>query len=545
MSSLAHVEHHDAIVIGAGITGIYQVHALRKIGLDVKGYEAGSDVGGTWYWNRYPGCRLDTESYAYGYFGLTGILPGWEWSERFASQAELLQYVNQAADAMDVRPCYQFNTRLLKAQYKEAGNRWQLELDDGTRASCTFLISAVGPLSATRIPDIQGAESFRGESFHSSRWPRNEEGTPAGVDFTGKRVGVIGTGATGVQVIPIVAETAAKLHVFQRTPNWCIPLGNGSLTPQLIQELRGDPGRFLEFLKTTETAFPYRRGSKKAVEVESNERQALFESLYAMPGYALWLASYRDLLTNKVSNDYMATFVANKIRDRVKDQAVAELLIPKNHAFGTRRVPMETNYYESYNQANVELVDIGGTPIDCITPDGIQVGGREIKLDVLIYATGFDGVTGALDRIDIRGRDDVALKTTWEDGPVTYLGLQTRGFPNFFTLVGAHNGASFCNIGVCGALQVEWVTEMLAHMRGRGLVLSEPAAQYQDEWTQHVYEVYAKTLLAESDAWWVKTTKNADGSTTRRALIYVGGAPEYRARCAEVAANGYEGFVLA
>jgi cation diffusion facilitator CzcD-associated flavoprotein CzcO len=545
MSNELHVPHHDAIVIGAGITGIYQVYSLRNIGLDVKGYEAGSDVGGTWYWNRYPGCRLDTESYAYGYFGLKGILPDWEWKERFASQPELLQYASRSADAMDVRRCYQFNTRVVKAAYDESTNQWNLDLDDGTRSSCTFLISAVGPLSATRMPTIPGAESFAGESFHSSRWPRNEDGTPASVDFAGKRVGVIGTGATGVQIIPIVAETAAQLHVLQRTPNWCIPLGNGPLTPQLMRELRGDPARFLEFLKTTETAFPYRRGSKKAAEVTSDERKALFESLYAMPGYALWLSSYRDLLTNRVSNDYMATFVADKIRARVNDPEVAEKLVPKSHAFGTRRVPMETNYYEVYNQENVELVDIGESPIERITPNGIQVGGRQIELDVLIYATGFDGVTGALDRIDIRGRGDVALKTMWGDGPVTYLGLQTRGFPNFFTLVGAHNGASFCNIGVCSALQVEWLTEMLAYMRERRLTLSEPAAQYQDEWTNHVYEVYAKTLLSESDAWWVKTTTNADGTTTRRALIYVGGAPEYRARCADVASKGYEGFVLA
>lgn len=545
MSNQVRVSHHDAIVIGAGITGIYQVHGLRELGMDVKGYEAGSDVGGTWYWNRYPGCRLDTESYAYGYFGLNGVLPDWQWKERFASQPELLKYVGRAADAMDVRRFYQFNTRVLSAHYDEAANRWLLGLDDGSQASCTFLISAVGPLSATRMPDIPGVESFEGESFHSSRWPRDEEGNPIGFDVSGKRVGVIGTGATGVQILPIVAASAEKLHVFQRTPNWCIPLGNGPLTPELIQRLRGDPAAFLEFLKSTETAFPYRRGAKKAGEDTESDRQNFFESLYAMPGYALWLSSYRDLLTNKVSNEYLANFVADKIRERVKDPKVAEKLIPKNHAFGTRRVPMETNYYEIYNQDNVELVDISEAPIEKITPQGIQVGGRQIDLDVLIYATGFDGVTGALDRIDIRGRGGVALKSAWGEGPVTYLGLQTRGFPNFFTLVGAHNGASFCNIGVCGALQVEWVTEMLGYMRAQRLTSSEPAAEYQDQWTQHVYEVYAKTLLAHSDAWWVKTTKNPDGTLTRRALIYVGGAPEYRERCAEVAAKGYQGFELA
>ena len=251
MSNAVHGSHHDAIVIGAGITGIYQVYSLLKLGMNVKGYEAGSDVGGTWYWNRDPGCRLDTESYAYGDFSLNSILPDWQWKERFASQPELLQYVRRAADSMGVRPHYQFNTRVLSAHYDEAANLWRLGLDDGTQATCTFLISAVGPLSATRMPNIPGVESFRGKSFHSSRWPRNENGGPAGVDFTGKRVGVIGTGATGVQIIAVVAQTAASLHIFQRTPNWCIPMGNGPLTPELMQELLGDPSSFLDFLKTT------------------------------------------------------------------------------------------------------------------------------------------------------------------------------------------------------------------------------------------------------------------------------------------------------
>lgn len=543
MSSDVH-DHFDAVVIGAGITGIYQTHLLLKLGMTVKGYEAGSDVGGTWYWNRYPGARLDTESYAYGYFALNGILPDWNWKERFASQPELLQYVGRAADAMDVRKHYQFNTRVKQAAFDAQENVWVLTLEDGTRSTCTFLISAVGPLSATRMPSIEGINNFKGESFHSSRWPRDSQGVPVGIEFTGKRVGVIGTGATGVQIIPIAAQTAAELHVFQRTPNWCIPLGNGPLTPELTEQLRGDPAAFMEFLKTTDTAFPYRRGTQKAVEASAEDRRALFESLYAMPGYALWLSSYRDLLTNKTSNQYMADFVASKIRSRVKDQALAEKLVPKNHGFGTRRVPMETNYYEVYNQDNVELVDISETPIERITPTGIQVGGRHIELDVLVFATGFDGVTGALDRIDIRGSDGVSLKETWSDGPVTYLGLQSRGFPNFFTLVGAHNGASFCNIGVCSALQVEWVTEMIAHMRRNGFTFSEPTELHQQQWTEHVYEVYAKTLLADADAWWVKTSKNPDGSTTRRALIYVGGAPEYRERCANVASKGYEGFEL-
>ncbi|MBT2304867.1 NAD(P)/FAD-dependent oxidoreductase [Variovorax paradoxus] len=536
---------HDVIVIGAGITGMYQVYLLHNAGLRVQGYEAGSDVGGTWYWNRYPGCRLDTESYAYGYFELKGILPDWQWSERFASQPELLRYAKRAADTMGIRPAFRFNTRVEAAHFDELGNIWRLRLDDGSETSCRFLVSAVGPLSATRMPNIPGIDSFQGVSFHTSRWPRGEDEGPRDVDFTGKRVGIIGTGATGVQIIPIVAAQASKLHVFQRTANWCIPLANHALTPELIEELRGDPEAFVDFLKTTETAFPYRRSRKKAIDATPLEREALFESLYPMPGYGLWLGAYRDLLTNKVSNDFMVEFVTRKIRERVKDSRIAEKLIPSDHAFGTRRVPMETNYYEIYNQDNVELVDVRQTPIERVTPKGMQVGDREIELDVLIYATGFDGVTGALDRIDIRGRGGIALKEAWADGPSTYLGVQARGFPNFFTLVGAHNGASFCNIGVCGALQVEWVTEMLVYMRDNRLTSSEPVPHYEEDWTRHVYDVYAQTLLADTDAWWVRTTRNPDGSIRRRALIYVGGAPDYRERCAKVAANGYEGFALA
>lgn len=532
----------DAIVIGAGITGMYQIHKLVKEGFRVKGYEAGSDVGGTWYWNRYPGCRLDTESYAYGYFTLNGILPDWKWSERFASQPELLRYAQCAADAMGVRPHIQFNTKVESAHYDETADIWRLKVDDGSETTCRFLISAVGPLSATRLPNIPGIESFEGLSFHSSRWPRDEAHAKS---FSGKRVGVIGTGATGVQIIPIVAGQAEQLYVFQRTPNWCIPLSNHPLSEEVLKELRGDPELFLDFLKTTDTAFPYRRSSKKAIEATPEERQDLFESLYPMPGYGLWLAAYRDLLTNKVSNGYMSEFVANKIRERVKDPVVAEKLVPKDHAFGTRRVPMETGYYEVYNQDNVELVDIRENHIERVTPKGIQVGERHIDLDIIIYATGFNGVTGALERIDIRGRRGITLKEAWAEGPSTYLGLQANGFPNFFTLVGAHNGASFCNIGVCGALQVEWVTEMLEHMRDRGFTKSEPATEYEEKWTKHVYDVYAQTLLADSDAWWVKTTQNPDGSIKRRALIYVGGAPDYRALCDDVAQKDYEGFILA
>jgi (2,2,3-trimethyl-5-oxocyclopent-3-enyl)acetyl-CoA 1,5-monooxygenase len=538
----APTETVDAVVIGGGITGIYQTYLLHRLGLQARGVEEAPDVGGTWYWNRYPGCRLDTESYAYGFFALRGLLPEWQWSERFAGQPELLRYVRAAADRMDVRRHYRFGTRVRSAHHDEAANRWRVTLDDGAAIDCRFLLSAVGPLSATRLPDIPGMADFRGESFHSSRWPGDESDGPARADFSGRRVGVIGTGATGVQIVPEVAKTALTLHVFQRTPNWCTPLGNHALTPECLAELRGDPQRFLAFLESTPTAFPYDRNPMKASQATAEERERLFEGLYAMPGYGIWLSGYRDLLVNKVSNGYLADFVAGKIRSRVADPAVAEKLVPKNHAFGVRRVPMETRYYEVYNQPHVRLVDVSETPIEAITAKGIRTSREEVELDVIVYATGFDAVTGALDRIDIRGTGGRSLKDAWQDGPLTYLGLQSTAFPNFFTLVGPHNGAAFCNIGVCGGLQVEWVTRLIGWMTERGLTRVEPLPEHEERWTARVYEDYAKTLLADSDAWWVKTGRNPDGSLRRRALIYVGGAPEYRALCEDIARNGYEGF---
>lgn len=534
----------DAVVVGAGITGMYQVYLLREMGCSVRGYEVAPDVGGTWYWNRYPGCRLDTESYAYGYFTLIGLVPDWKWSERFAGQPELLRYARAAADRMRVRENYRFDTKVLVADYDEPANVWRLELSTGEAVTCRYLICAAGPLSVSRMPDIPGIDAFEGESAHSSNWPHGADDGPKTINFSGKRVGVIGTGATAVQIIPIVAQTAKHLFVFQRTPNWCTPLGNYALTEQSLAELQGEPRAFLEFLKTTPTAFPYDRNAKKGSDATPQERQALFEELYALPGYRIWLSGYRDLLTSSTSNAYLSAFVADKIRSRVKDPVLAEKLIPKNHGFGTKRVPMETNYYETYNRDNVSLVDLTEEPIERITATGIQLRDRHIELEVIVYATGFDAVTGAIEKIDVRGRNDVALKEVWEDGPLTYLGLQTAGFPNFFMLIGPHNGASFCNIGVCGALQAEWVARMIGYMRGRGLEYSEPDPQYQAQWTERVYDDFSKTLLANADAWWVKKKVLLDGTVQRRALVYVGGAPEYRAHCDTVASKGYEGFLL-
>ena len=535
---------YDAIIIGAGVTGIYQTYLLDQQGMRVLGVEAAPDVGGTWYWNRYPGCRLDTESYAYGYFALKGILPDWSWSERFAGQPEMLRYMNAAADAMDIRRLYKFNTKVRQALYNAESSIWEIELDTGEALTCRSLISATGPLSASQMPDYKGIDIFKGEAFHSSRWPTDAEGNPIDIDFTGKRVGVLGTGATGVQIIPIVAETAGELFVLQRTPNWCTPLGNTPLSREDMELIRKRYPTILEYVKTTPSAFPYHRDPRKASQVSAVERDAFFENLYDQPGYGIWLSGFRDLLLSKESNKFIADFVANKIRQRVNDPAIAEKLIPFDHPFGAKRVPMETQYYETFNRENVHLVDLKEAPIEEFTEKGVRIGGEILELDVVIFATGFDGVTGSLDRIDIRGRDGVRLIDAWADGPSTFLGLQARGFPNFFTLVGPHNGSAFCNVGVCGALQAEWVTQMLVYMAARGLVCSEPSKAAEEQWTEAIYAEFARTLMADINSWWIKVTHKPDGSVVRRTLVYVGGGPEYRRRCEEVAYCDYEGFEL-
>jgi (2,2,3-trimethyl-5-oxocyclopent-3-enyl)acetyl-CoA 1,5-monooxygenase len=540
------MSHYDAVVVGAGVTGMYQVFKLRNAGFSVRGFDTASDVGGTWYWNRYPGCRLDTESFAYAYFFLSGITPEWTWSERFAGQPELLAYARYAADKMEIRKNFQFNTGVTKAVYDDQDNLWKLDLDDGDSVTCKYLLTAVGLLSATRMPAIEGIETFKGLSFHTSRWPRDPAGGTNGqhIDFSGKRVGIVGTGATGVQLIPQVAKAADKLYVFQRSPNWCTPLRNGALSTEEMERIRLGRKELLDYLKTTPVGFPYEPYNRDGTDDTPEQRQAFLEKLYTTPGYSIWLANYRDTITNKKTNDFISEFVANKIRERVKDPVTAEKLIPKDHAFGSKRIPMETNYYEVYNQDHVRLVDIKENPIEQITATGIKTTAEEYELDVILYATCFDAVTGGLDRIDIRGKDGVRLTDVWDDGPITYLGLQVAGFPNLFTLVGPHNGASFCNVGVCGNLQVEWMTDMLEYMRENDLSYSEPNEEAQRKWTDQVYADFEQTLLTEGNSWWVKIKHHADGTTTRRALSYIAGGPQYRAICDEVARKGYDGFEL-
>ncbi len=532
------IEYFDAIIIGAGISGMYQLHRLRELGLSVRVFETGDGVGGTWYWNRYPGARFDSESYSYGYSFSEEVLQEWNWSEHFAAQPETLNYLNFVADKFDLRSDIRFDSRVAVATYHEADNCWAIEIEDGCRGRAQFLITAIGPISAPTMPNIEGTDSYMGASFHTARWPHEP------VDFAGKRVAVIGTGATGVQVIQEVAKSAGHLTVFQRTPNYCAPLLNGPIDEETQRKIKASYPEIFARCRETYGCFLHEADSRNALEVSPEEREAFYEKLYGEPGFGIWMGNFRDILVDQEANDTISEFMRKKIRERVKDPEVAEKLAPRDHGFGTRRVPLETRYYEVYNQANVQLVDVRATPIERITVSGIKTSAAEYAFDIIIYATGFDAVTGSFDRIDIRGTSGQTLKDKWAHGPRTYLGLQTEGFPNLLTLVGPHNGATFCNIPRCIEQNVDWVTELIQFMQRNSYKRVVPSVEAEDAWTEHVYETAAGMLFSQVDSWFMGINSNLPGKQMRTFLLYAGGGPAYRERCDEVAANGYEGFVL-
>ena len=541
MSTTA-VQQYDAIIIGAGATGLYQLYRLRELGLSVRVIEAAGGVGGTWFWNRYPGCRFDSESESYAYSFSKELLQEWSWTEHYSPQPETLRYLNHVADKFDLRKDIQFNTRVRAANFDATANCWEIEAESGERARARYLITALGPLSAPMMPKIPGMETFRGTAFHTFNWPADPKGWGgADVGVKGKRVGIIGTGATGVQVIQEVAKTAGSLTVFQRRPNWCTPLGNGPISAEEQAKIKASYPEIFAKCKTSFASMVHDADPRSALEVSAEEREALFEKLYPGPGFSLWLGAFGDILTNQKANDLISDFVARKIRQRVKDSKIAEKLIPKDHGFGTRRVPLETNYYEVYNQPNVTLVDISETPIERITPNGVKTSDQEYELDILIYATGFDAVTGAITRIDITGEGGLKLKDKWANGPRSYLGLQSAGFPNLFTLVGPQGNSALCNVPRCAELNVEWVTDFIRHMRDNQQTCAQPSKAAEDAWVDQVAEVADATLLAKTDSWY--TGSNVPGKK-RTFLIWAGGNPAYREILADVAAKGYAGFEL-
>jgi cation diffusion facilitator CzcD-associated flavoprotein CzcO len=521
----------DAIIIGAGLSGMYQLLRLRELGLKVRVFETGTEVGGTWYWNRYPGARFDSESYSYGYSFSKELLDEWEWSEHFAGQPETFRYCKHVADKFDLRRDIQFNSRVTSAIFDEAARSWTVTLEDGGRFSTRFLITAIGPLSTPTLPRIEGRDDFKGQSFHTARWPREP------VDFKGKRVAVIGTGATGVQTIQTIAGDVGHLTVFQRTPNWCAPLHNGKIDAETQAQIKAGYGEMFARCRETFACFLHTPDPRGAFEVSDAEREAFYEKLYGERGFGIWQGNFRDILMDRKANATISDFVARKIRSRVKDPKVAEKLIPRNHGFGTRRLPLETFYYEVYNRDNVELVDITETPIERITSAGIKTSDREFEFDIIIFATGFDAITGAFDRIDFRGLDGVRLKDKWKSGPETYLGLMVHQFPNMMMLMGPHTALG--NIPRSIEYSVDWVTGLVAYAHQHGLTRLEATPEGVASWTDHVKALGVGLLSNEVDSWMTGINRNVEGKTTRIIARYSGSAPAYRARCDEVAANGY------
>ena len=535
-SATAPVGAYDAIVVGAGISGMYQLYCLRKLGLRVLVLEAGTGVGGTWYWNRYPGARFDSESYSYGYSFSKELLEEWDWREHFAPQPETLRYLNHVADKFDLRRDIQFRSRVSAAHYQDKARAWDVTLESGETFRARFLITAIGPLSAPVMPRIEGIDSFKGQSYHTARWPHEPVG------FEGKRVAVIGTGATGVQTIQEVAKTAGHLTVFQRTPNWCTPLHNRKITADEMKDIRAGYPEIFKRCQETFACFLHTPDPRATFEVSAEEREAFFEHLYASPGFGIWQGNFKDIMVNREANAAIGAFVAGKIRQRVTDQAVAEKLIPKNHGFGTRRVPMETGYYEVYNQPNVKLVDLLETPIERITAKGVKTADREYEFDIIIYATGFDAIVGSFDRIDLRGAGGLPLKAKWTGGPKTYLGVMVEDFPNMMMLMGPHTALG--NIPRSIEYNVEWVTGVIRHAMEHGLTRVAATADGVAAWTDHVKSLGVGLLSNEIDSWMTGVNSNLDGRQTRIVARYSGSAPAYRERCDQVAAEGYRELAL-
>ncbi len=527
----------DAIVIGAGVSGLYQLYRLRELGLKVRVFETGSAVGGTWYWNRYPGARFDSESWTYGYSFSRELLEEWDWEEHFAGQPETERYLNYVADKFDLRRDIQFNSRVTAAHYQEDARSWDVILEDGRHYNTRFLITAVGVLSAPTMPRIPGVESFCGQSCHTHYWPKEP------VKFEGKRVAVIGTGATAVQTITEVAKTAGHLTVFQRTPQWCAPLHNAKIAQEEMRRIRANYAEIFARCQETYGCFIHSTDPRSALEVTPEEREAFWEKLYCEPGFGIWMGNFRDILVDRQANALISDFVARKIRERVKDPAVAEKLIPKNHGFGTRRVPLESGYFEVYNRPNVELVDITETPIQRITPTGIKTSDNEYEFDIIIYATGFDAITGAFDRIDIRGVDGASLKEKWQDGPQTYLGILVDGFPNLLMVMGPHAGLG--NFPRAVEYTSDWVTGLIRFAHDRDLTRIEATAAGAVAWTDHVIASSEGLLFTEVNSWMTGINRNVEGKQVRRIMRYSGGHPKFRERCDGVAANGYRELSLA
>ncbi|HEX4107392.1 MAG TPA: NAD(P)/FAD-dependent oxidoreductase [Solirubrobacteraceae bacterium] len=537
----------DAVVIGAGISGMYQAYRLREMGYRTLGVEGSDDIGGVWHHNRYPGCRTDSESEIYGYFWNDELMQEWDWPERFAAQPDVLRYLHRAAEIMDIRKDFIFNAKVSSMVFDEENNLWTLGFVQPHRAPVTarFVFSALGPLSWPQMPKIPGIHTFKGESIHTAAWPRDPNGFgPAERDFSGKRVAVIGVGSTGVQVSQAMAKVAGHLTVFVRDPTWCTPLGNGPMTQERMDGIKANYHEFIAKCDKTLAGYGHEFIPQNLLDVPKEERDAKLEELYQGPGFSLWLGAYQDILSDPEANKYVSTFVADKIRQRVNDPHVAEILIPKDHGFGMKRVPLESGYYEIYNQDNVTAVDLHSTSITRIAPEGVVTPEGLHELDVIIYATGFDAIKGSWNHIDIRGTGGIALKDEWDKGVTTYMGMQTPGFPNMFMLVGPQSGATFCNIPRCSAVAVDWLSDMMLHAKQNGNTRIEPEVAAAESYTTYAHKLQNKLLLGQTNSWFTGVNQNLEGRDKREVLLFVGGNLRYRAYCDDVRENDYRGYVM-
>jgi cyclohexanone monooxygenase len=524
----------DVVIVGAGFGGIYMLHRLRGLGLSAIVFDVASGVGGTWYWNRYPGARCDVESMQYSYSFSDELQQEWQWSELFAGQPEILRYANFVTDKLDLRRDMRFDTRVTDAVFNEATNRWTVRTDRGDTVSARYTIMASGCLSAARMPDFPGLESFKGKTYHTGHWPHE------GVDFTGLRVGVVGTGSSAIQSIPVIAAQAAHVTVFQRTPNFSIPSRNGPMPEAYAQSWKTVyPAKRAE-ARLTRNGVLANPNDQSAIETPETERQTVYEQRWASGG-TTFMASFNDLIFSKASNDTAAEFVRGKIREMVKDPAKAELLAPTSHPIGTKRICVDTDYYLTYNRPNVDLVDVRDAPIEAVTPDGLHVGATKYQFDAIVFATGFDAMTGALTRMGIVGREGEKLADKWEAGPRTYLGLMTAGFPNMFMITGPGSPSVLSNMMVSIEQHVDWIADCLGHLTDRQLDCIEPSLAAENAWVDHVNEVAHKTLYPSAASWYMGA--NIPGKP-RVFMPYIGGVGAYRQRCDEIAAKGYEGFAL-
>jgi cyclohexanone monooxygenase len=523
----------DAIVVGAGFAGMYMLHRLRGLGLSARVYEAGDGVGGTWYWNCYPGARCDVESMQYSFSFSEELDQEWNWSEKYAPQPEILSYANHVADRFDLRRHIVFDTRVSAATFDEVENRWLVETDRGDKVSARFCVMAVGCLSAPNRPSFKGLENFRGPIYHTGEWPHE------GVDFSGLRVGVIGTGSSAIQSIPIIAQQASALTVFQRTATYSVPAWNEMLTPEYRQSIKADYPALRAKARGRPTGFYFPINMKSALETTPEEREKQYEEAWARGGLP-FLGSYGDLLFEKAANDTIADFARRKIRSIVKDPKIAELLCPDN-VLGCKRLCVDTGYFETYNLPHVRLVDVSKTPIERFTENGIEVNGVEYLLDAVVCATGFAAMTGSFDNIRITGRNGLALAEKWRAGPRAYLGLASVGFPNLFMITGPGSPSVLASMIQAIEQHVDWMADCIGHMQDIGALTIEPILEDEDAWVEHVNEVSTVSLRSTCSSWYVGA--NIPGRP-RVFMPYIGGFPVYVQKCNEVMSGGFKGFVL-